>query len=136
MTRRYHSTLAASRASRCPLAADTHPSAAVIDNAETAEAKLDLMGFVYSARPRRHKSPGSSLIARNLWLRSNGRGRWSSRCDRDAMTVPRKVTDMLTAKQIEKLHQRLLAERARLLGDETTLTPVRQPAERAAEPMD
>jgi RNA polymerase-binding transcription factor len=43
---------------------------------------------------------------------------------------------MLTAKQIEKLHQRLLAERARLVGDETTLTPVREPDERAADPMD
>ena len=43
---------------------------------------------------------------------------------------------VLTQAQIEKLHKRLLAERARLRGDESTLTPVREPDERAADPMD
>jgi DnaK suppressor protein len=43
---------------------------------------------------------------------------------------------MPTAQQIAKLRQRLLSERARLRGDEETLTPVREPDERAADPMD
>ena len=43
---------------------------------------------------------------------------------------------VLTQAQIEKLHKRLLAEQARLRGDESTLSPVREPDERAADPMD
>ncbi|HEY3594381.1 MAG TPA: TraR/DksA C4-type zinc finger protein [Polyangiaceae bacterium] len=43
---------------------------------------------------------------------------------------------MLTQGQIAKLHERLLAERARLTGNPSTLTPVREPDERAADPMD
>jgi DnaK suppressor protein len=43
---------------------------------------------------------------------------------------------MLTATQIAKLRARLLAERARLRGDESTLTPVREADVRAADPMD
>src|SRR3954453_23142059 len=43
---------------------------------------------------------------------------------------------MLTATQIAKLRERLLAERGRLRNDESTLSPVREPDERAADPMD
>jgi DnaK suppressor protein len=43
---------------------------------------------------------------------------------------------MLTAAQIAKLRGRLLAERERLRSDESTLSPVREPDERAADPMD
>jgi RNA polymerase-binding transcription factor len=43
---------------------------------------------------------------------------------------------MLTTTQIAKLRRRLLAERARMRGDDSTLEPVREPVERAADPMD
>jgi DnaK suppressor protein len=42
----------------------------------------------------------------------------------------------LTATQVSKLRQRLLAERARLRGVDSTLSPVREPAERSADAMD
>lgn len=43
---------------------------------------------------------------------------------------------MLTKSQIAKLREHLLAEQARLRGDHSTLAPVREPDERAADPMD
>jgi len=43
---------------------------------------------------------------------------------------------MLTATQIAKLRERLLAERARVQADASTLSPVREPDERSADPMD
>jgi DnaK suppressor protein len=43
---------------------------------------------------------------------------------------------MLTHGQLAKLRERLMAERARLGREDTTLSPVREPDERAADPMD
>jgi DnaK suppressor protein len=42
----------------------------------------------------------------------------------------------LTPSQISKLRERLLAERARLQRDDSTLTPVREAVERAPDEMD
>jgi DnaK suppressor protein len=41
----------------------------------------------------------------------------------------------LTSAQLSTLRKRLLAERARLQGSDGTMTPVREPAERAGDPM-
>jgi len=54
----------------------------------------------------------------------------------NAMNAASGEKHMLTQAQIAKLHKRLLAEQARLRGDESTLSPVREPDERAADPMD
>jgi len=43
---------------------------------------------------------------------------------------------MLTATQTAKLRARLLAERARIREDDSTLSPVREPDAQAADPMD
>jgi DnaK suppressor protein len=44
--------------------------------------------------------------------------------------------DPLTAAQVSKLHDRLLAERSRLEGSEEALTSVRETRERSADQMD
>ncbi len=45
-------------------------------------------------------------------------------------------TRPLTSAQLSKLRARLLAERARLRGNDSTLSPVRDPQERSADAMD
>jgi DnaK suppressor protein len=51
-------------------------------------------------------------------------------------TMSESANRPLTAPQISKLRQRLLAERARLRGDDSTRSLVREPTERSADAMD
>src|SRR5258708_15764348 len=49
----------------------------------------------------------------------------------NAMNAASQDKPVLTQSQIEKLHKRLLAERARLRGDDSTLSPARAPDDQA-----